>query len=92
MPNKQRIAEEIPAGELRLYPLAVGETARVQLETARGFELDKERSGQIETEVSGGVVGLIVDTRGRPFEILQNTPNRVNKLSKWNRALDVYPH
>lgn len=92
MPNKQRLNEEIPAGELRLYPLAVGETARVQLETARGFELDKEHSGQIETEVSGGVVGLIVDTRGRPFEILQNTPNRVNKLSKWNRALDVYPH
>jgi len=92
MPNKQHLAEEIPAGELRLYPLAVGETARGQLETARGFELDKERSGQIETEVSGGVVGLIVDTRGRPLEISQNTPNRVNKLFKWNRALDVYPH
>jgi len=89
--NGQRIAEEIPAGELRLYPLAVGETAQVQLETARGFELDKERSEQIETEVSGGVVGLIIDTRGRPLEISQNTSNRVSKLLKWNRALNVYP-
>ena len=91
LPNGQRIAEEISVGELRLYPLAVGETAQVQLETARGFEIDKERSKQIETEVSGGVVGLIIDTRGRPLEISQNTPNRRDKLLKWNRALNVYP-
>ena len=76
---------------MRLYPLAVGETAQVQLETARGFELDKERAKQIETEVSGGVVGLIVDTRGRPLEISQNTPNRISKLLKWNQTLEVYP-
>jgi uncharacterized protein (TIGR01319 family) len=92
LPNGRRIAEEIPAGELRLYPLAVGETAKVQLETARGFEPGKERSRHIETEVSGGVVGLIVDTRGRPLEISRNTPNRISKLFKWNRALNVYPN
>ena len=91
MPNGQHLNEEIPAGELRLYPLAVGETAQVQLETARGFELDREQSGPIETEVSGGVVGLIVDTRGRPLEISQNTPDRISKLLQWSQALNVYP-
>jgi hypothetical protein len=39
----------------------------------------------------GGVVGLVIDTRGRPLEIPAETQPRVAQLTKWQSALDAYP-
>ena len=39
----------------------------------------------------GGVVGLVVDTRGRPFEVPTDAQQRVAQLTKWQAALDAYP-
>ena len=37
----------------------------------------------------GGVVGLVVDTRGRPFEVPTDAQQRVAQLTKWQSALDA---
>lgn len=42
-------------------------------------------------EVTGGVVGLILDARGRPFEPPKDRAARVARLREWNAALNVYP-
>ena len=43
-------------------------------------------------EVLGGVVGLVIDARGRrPFELPADRDARIERLRAWNRALDVYP-
>jgi hypothetical protein len=31
------------------------------------------------------VVGLIIDTRGRPFDLSAKTENRVAKIQKWSK-------
>ena len=90
LPNGTVLDEAIPVGELRLYPLAVDETLRVRLRPARGFDVGAGRGTELETEVSGGVVGLIVDTRGRPLSLPTESSQRVQKLSQWVRALDAY--
>lgn len=87
----EKIDEEIDFGQLRLYPLDVGESAHVMIEPRRGFELSAGRGNPVEVEVKGGVVGLIVDTRGRPLEFSKDTSDRVERLTEWLEVLDVYP-
>ena len=85
------LTETVPFGELRLYPLGVGEKARVTIQPERRLDMGAGRGQPVETEVEGGVVGLVVDTRGRPLEVSNASTERVALLKKWFRALEVYP-
>jgi len=85
------IRESIPFGELRRFPIPLGEKVVLQLQPARRFDLGAGTGNPVETEVTGGVVGLVVDTRGRPLQMLTDPLQRVSQLTKWHTALDVYP-
>ena len=85
------ISEEIPYGQLRLYPLEIDEKASVKLQPARKYDVGAGRGTLLETDVMGGVVGLVVDTRGRPLEISTNSTQRVSQLTKWQDTLNIYP-
>ena len=85
------LTETVPFGELRLYPLGVGEKARVTIQPERRLDMGAGRGQPVEAEVEGGVVGLVVDTRGRPLEVSNASTERVASLKKWFEALDVYP-
>lgn len=85
------LTETVPFGELRLYPLGVGEKARVTIQPDRRLDMGAGRGQSIEAEVEGGVVGLVVDTRGRPLEVSNASAERVASLKKWFEALEVYP-
>ena len=85
------LTETVPFGELRLYPLGVGEKARVTIQPDRRLDMGAGRGQPIEAEVEGGVVGLVVDTRGRPLEVSNASTERVALLKKWFDALKVYP-
>ena len=85
------LTETVPFGELRLYPLGVGEKARVTIQPERRLDMGAGRGQLVEAEVEGGVVGLVVDTRGRPLEVSNTSTERVALLKKWFQALEVYP-
>jgi uncharacterized protein (TIGR01319 family) len=85
------LTETVPFGELRLYPLGVGEKARVTIQPERRLDIGAGRGQVVEAEVEGGVVGLVVDTRGRPLETSNASTERVALLKKWFQALEVYP-
>ena len=85
------LTETVPFGELRLYPLGVGEKARVTIQPERRLDMGAGRGQPVEAEVEGGVVGLIVDTRGRPLEVSNASTERVPLLKEWFEALAVYP-
>ena len=85
------LTETVPFGELRLYPLGVGEKARVTIQPERRLDMGAGRGQPVEAEVEGGVVGLVVDTRGRPLEVSNASAERVASLKNWFEALDVYP-
>lgn len=72
-----------PVGELLLYPMEMGESARVTITPSRGWDVGIGNGKTYETDIIGGVVGLVVDTRGRPFDFSKATPNRLSKLKKW---------
>jgi len=79
----------VMAGQVVLEPLEVGQTATVRLAPARGVDLGEGRSRALETEVHGGVVGVVFDGRGRPLVV--PTENRSDVVKQWARALDAYP-
>ena len=44
-----------------------------------------------EDEVHGGVVGVIFDTRGRPFTLPKDNAERVKLVKSWYKAMNLYP-
>ena len=46
----------------------------------------------LTTKVNGGVVGIILDGRGRcPFNLSERSEERILNLSKWSKATNEYP-
>ena len=79
-------------GSMLLIPLAEEETADVSAKPARGFDLGRGKGHEVHAKVEGGVVGIIIDARGRgPLGLPSDKTNRIRKLVEWYKALDCYP-
>jgi uncharacterized protein (TIGR01319 family) len=90
--RQPRVQRKVPFGELVLLPLPAEGGVRLTATPERGFDLGAGRGRPLAAEMPGGVVGLIVDTRGRqPFELPDDAAQRIERLRAWNRALGVYP-
>ncbi|MEK7331170.1 MAG: glutamate mutase L [Candidatus Eisenbacteria bacterium] len=86
------VAKRVAFGELALVPLPELGTARLTAYPERGFDLGAGKGRPLETQVTGGVVGLIVDARGRrPFVLPDEPQERIARLRAWNHALNLYP-
>jgi uncharacterized protein (TIGR01319 family) len=82
---------ELAAGALKCVPLETGARATVRVAPAKGFDVGAGPRRTVSREISGGVAGLILDARGRPFTPPVEHAARVAKLNEWNAALDAYP-
>ncbi|MEW6686087.1 MAG: glutamate mutase L [Candidatus Edwardsbacteria bacterium] len=89
--NGETLERSVNFGEIAVIPLPVGEKAEAVLEPARGFDAGAGKGKILEVKVEGGVVGIILDARGRPFILPQEAKKRVEKLKEWNKALKIYP-
>ena len=78
-------------GELRLLPLGPNEEAIAQLTPARNVDVGAGRGEAVERRVRGGVVGVMLDGRGRPLELPRPLEDRVRLLKQWHQAVDLYP-
>jgi hypothetical protein len=78
-------------GELRLLPLAAGETATLTVDPERGFDCGAGAGHRVEREVRGGTVGLILDARGRPLGLPDAGDDSRARVRRWVHALDLYP-
>ncbi|MFO8144338.1 MAG: glutamate mutase L [Candidatus Syntrophosphaera sp.] len=92
LPDGSTWEEDIPYGEVRLIPCGVGEVAKATLKTHGGLNLDENKSRELETELHGGIVGIVLDTRGRqPFTLPNVKTQRIEMLKKWMREFKAYP-
>ncbi len=82
-------SETFRYGELHVLPMGVGETIRAMLRPARGFDVGAGKGRPLEATLEGGVVGIIVDTRGRPLQLPQDDAERRHKLIEWLTALGL---
>jgi uncharacterized protein (TIGR01319 family) len=89
---EERVEEgTLSGGDIRLLSLGVDQEAAVELTPARGFDFGAGDGKKITGKVRGGVVGLILDARGRPLSIAKDEAARVQQLQAWARTVELYP-
>ena len=95
----RRVELELLYGEMKLFESALGQTANVTVEPTNRFDLGAGTGKAVTKEVTGGVVGLILDGRGRIrgadgvayIPIPTDPVKRVAKLKEWMLELIAYP-
>ncbi len=78
-------------GEIKLLPLKHGETAKLTLHPTKGFDVGEGKGKSLQTAVHGGTVGLVIDCRGRPFQLPDDKNKRMELLNTWFDAMNLYP-
>jgi uncharacterized protein (TIGR01319 family) len=76
-------------GELRVIPLGTGAEAEVTVRPARGLDVGAGAGRPLTVRARGGVVGLIIDARGRPLEL--PSEDRAPALRRWLRQVGADP-
>lgn len=75
---------EVLYGSLEVIPLPTGQTANLELRPTRRFDVGLGTRGQAgTTRVEGGVVGIIIDARGRPLPIAADPEQQQEKIQRW---------
>jgi hypothetical protein len=78
-------------GDLKHYPLELGGKAAITMHPSKAVDAGAGPGTSITREVQGGVVGLLLDGRGRPLQLPTEPSTRVAALKKWFDAVDLYP-
>jgi len=95
LPGGKTEEGSIKFGQLKLIELGIGDDgqplkAKAEFHPARGFDLGSGKGNKIEGMVSGGVVGVVIDGRGRPFNLPTEAKVRVAKLKEWMLEMNIY--
>jgi hypothetical protein len=88
----RKVDKKVPFGTLELIPLGIDEEVRVKIRPARGFNLNPQwgmPGEEVEATVRGGLLGLIIDARGRPIAWMPDEEARRQQMQDWQTALDL---
>lgn len=88
MPNGDIIDKNMKFGEIFRVPLPVRNEAKAHITTHQGFNLGVGPRKTMEVAVDGGLEGIILDARGRPLTIEEQSHKL---LIDWIDTLDLYP-
>jgi hypothetical protein len=55
------------------------------------FDMGLGNGKPVTQQLNGGVVGVIVDGRGRPYNMVKDPAERVRRLKAWEKELNLYP-
>ncbi len=79
----------IRGGTLQVIPFAEGEQERIEVRPARAHDVGEGKGRPLSATARGGVVGLILDGRGRPLHLPSADSERVGRLRWWLEALGL---
>ena len=88
LPRRRRTGQ-LQVGQLQRMPLADGEEVEVSLQPARRWDVGAGPGQALNAQVRGGVVGLVLDGRGRPIQMATDRDRR-RQISDWQQALNLY--
>jgi uncharacterized protein (TIGR01319 family) len=89
--GREPITGTLAFGDLKLVPLTHEQRATVTLRPAKLVDAGAGKGAAVTREVRGGVVGLMLDGRGRPLQVPTSEQERVAALQRWHTAIDLYP-
>lgn len=91
MSDGKKIEESLPFGELRVFPLGADQSAEIEVSPAKNFDVGAGKGKPLAKKVFGGVVGVVIDTRGKPIAFAKDKASRVAQLRQWTKAINAYP-
>ncbi|MBN1135711.1 MAG: glutamate mutase L [Anaerolineae bacterium] len=75
---------EVAYGSLEVIPLPSGQIANLELRPTRRFDVGLGVKGQPgKTQVQGGILGIIIDARGRPLPIAADPEQQRERIQRW---------
>jgi hypothetical protein len=87
--NGRQVTAEVMSGSIEIIPLKLNEQALLTLYPAPTVDVGLgpgERARAAE-EIDGGLVGLIIDARGRPLPLPANDNERQARLLQWMQVI-----
>ncbi len=80
---------DVAFGEIKVVPLGRNERREAVIRPARGFDVGKGKGQERSVTLEGGTVGVMLDARGRPFNVELTTPGRVEMMRKYLSAFGL---
>lgn len=85
------IERAITYGKLDIIPLEKGRKAEVEIIPAnKNFDVGEGAGRPLNKIVNGGVIGIIIDARGRPLSIPEDEVERMTKQVEWREMFTPY--
>jgi hypothetical protein len=74
---------EVKSGEIGILPLGVGQIARLTVQPVHRADIGNGPGRSAAVQVTGGVMGVVIDARGRPLVLPGDPGRRRELLKKW---------
>ncbi len=90
LPDGRKVDRSYKLGEMELFE-APYEPIEAEITPGRGVDVGSGPGQTVKTTIYGGLVGIIIDARGRrPFVLPENPAERVKKLQEWSKAIKEF--
>lgn len=90
LPDGRSEKIEVRGGRVVRIPLGAAERAGIVIEPRRAVDAGAGPGKRVSGEVAGGVVGLVIDGRGRPIVFPSKVGNRIRLLREWLGEFGAY--
>lgn len=80
---------DLKVGQIHVVPLGRHEFKDVTVTPEKNFNVGAGKGKPVSAKVEGGTVGLIIDGRGRPLTLPEDSATRVKKLREWLSAMGL---
>lgn len=74
---------DVKFGGLEILPLGMGQTARITLQPQHRSDIGNGPGRNATLQVVGGVMGVVIDARGRPLDLPEDPVRRRELFKKW---------
>ena len=81
---------QLRIGEILRIDLGADYEAKLSLMPEKHWDVGAGNGNRLETTVCGGVVGIVLDARGRPIQFDVEPASRQRQIRTWNDALGTY--
>ena len=81
------IEAEVKQGSIVSLPLPPGASGQLHMRAVRRVEIEEVTVGSEPVKVMGGVCGVVLDARGRPIKLPDNTDKRHGLFQEWEFLL-----
>ena len=90
LPDGTAVDKAYTLGEMELFE-APYEAMEAEIIPARGVDVGAGPGQTVKTDIYGGLVGVIIDARGRrPFVLPEDPAHRVAKLQEWSKVVKEF--